>query len=200
MYTRARRRVPRLNASQFHAYSKTVCYTISAVAVALGPATDSAYPAAVVRVHNEGTRAARAGVHVERAVAHRPGNEHRCANPNSAPGVAEEIVRRIHCSLSNILADMSVADTVGNEVGGAVVDAVRLHDVELQHRILVVETSSAHRRRGARDWSRGTHSWRGWPTPAHSPIRLPPSTRRVIPAADNTVTETVVSDADRWCS
>lgn len=37
-------------------------------------------------------------------------------------------------------------------------------------------------RPGERDSSRETHSWRGWPTPAHSPIRPPPSTRRAWPA------------------
>lgn len=71
---------------------------------------------------------------------------------------------------------------VGNEADDEVVDVGPPPGAADRRRSPAAETSLVHRRRGVRGWSRGKHSWRGWPAPAHSPIRPPPSTQRDKPA------------------
>lgn len=159
-----------------------------------GRATGNAYRGVAVHARSAGRRAARGRARAARAAARLPGSARRRATPSPAPGAAAGTARHNHCTLSGTRAGRSAAGRVDSAVGGAAPGAARRRGAARPRRTPAVVTSSARRRRGARGWSRGTHSWRGWPTPAHSPIRPPPSTRRVDPA-DDLAAKRVVTDA-----
>ncbi|CAB3237314.1 unnamed protein product [Arctia plantaginis] len=183
--TQARRHALLSGASQFHACWRIVCCTISSVVAAQGLATDSAYLAVVVPARSVERREAHGRVHAGRVVAHCPDSVRRPSTPSLAPMAVVERALRNHCTLLGILAGMSVVDMADSvKDDEAVAGVAQQHDAGRLHRTQVAVTSSAHRKRGAHGWSLETHSWRGWPTPAHSPIRPPPSTRRVLPAGD----------------
>lgn len=195
--TRARRHAPLSDASRSRAYSRTVCYTTFVAVAVQDQAIDSACLAEAALAHNVKRRAGRAHAHAAPAAARRPGSARRHAIPSSAPAAAAGTARRSRCTRAGSRAGTSGADRAGSAAGGAAaVGAARRLGAARPRRTPAAETSSAHRRRGARGWSRGRHSWRGWPAPAHSPIRPPPSTRRDIPADDG-AGNCVVTDARR---
>lgn len=163
--------------------------------VVRGQAIDNACLVVVGRVRTGEMHAAHGRVREERVVELHPDNVHPHANPSSVLMAAGGIVLHIHHILVSIPSGTSVEGTAGNEAGGAAADAARPRGAAGRRRTPAAATSSAHRRRGAHGSSRGTRSWRVRPAPAHSPIRPPPSTRRVHPASDvsvkSMVTETV---------
>lgn len=197
--TRARRRVLLSDASRSRAYLRTICCITSEAAAVQDRATDSACPAVAARARSEGRRAERAHACAAPAVVRRPDSARRRASPNSARAVAAGTVHRSRCTRAGSRAGRSVAGRAGSAAdGAAAAGAARRRGAARPRRTLAAVTSSVHTRRGVHGWSPGRHSWRGWPTPAHSPIRPPPSTRRDIPADDG-AGNCVVSDARRGC-
>ena len=145
-------------------------------------ATDIACLSEVVRGHSAGRRVAHAHARGVLEEVLRPGSaRRRRASPSSAPAAVEGKARRSRCSRAGSRAGTSAAGMAGSAAGGAEGGAARRRGAERPRCTLAAVTSSAHRTPGVRGWFRGRHSWRGWPTPAHSPIRPPPSTRRGIP-------------------
>lgn len=123
----------------------------------------------------------------------RLGSAHRRATPSFDPTAAAGTVRRSHRShASSLRAGTSAADRAGSAVRGAEARvAQQQRGAAGPCRTPAAATSSAHTRLDVPDSIREKHSWRGRPTPAHSPIRPPPSTRRERPApafADSVVT------------
>lgn len=195
--TQVHQRAPRLNASRFRAYLKIVYYTIYAGAAAPGRATGNAYRVVAALGRIVGRHAAHEGGREARWEERHSGSACHHANPSFVREAAAGIVRRIHCNPASTLVGTSARGTAGSGPDDEeAVDAAPRHGVGDRRRMPAGATSSTHTRRGGRDWSRGTHSWQGWPTPAHSPIRPPPSTRRVIPANDSAV-EYLSFDDDR---
>lgn len=105
----------------------------------------------------------------------------RRASPSSVRAAAAGTARRSRCSRAGSRAGRSAAGRAGSVARGAVAGGGRQRGAARPHHTLAAATSSARRTPGAHGWSPGRHSWRGWPTPAHSPIRPPPSTRRGSP-------------------
>lgn len=147
-------------------------------------ATDIACHAEAGLARILGTRAARVRERVGRAGALRLGSVHLHASPSSVPMVAGGTARHIRHSLEGIPSDMNAEGRAGNVTDDEVEGAARRHGAEGRRRSPAGATSSARTRRGARGLSLRRRSWRGWPAPAHSPIRPPPSTRRDLPADD----------------
>lgn len=151
--------------------------------VALDRAIDTACRGEEARAHIVGRRGVRVHAHVVLGTVHRSGSARRhLANPSSVPEAAAGRARRSRCTRASTRAGRSAAGTAGSAAGGAAGAGVaRRRGAARPRRTLAAETSSGHRTPGVHGWSRGKHSWRGWPTPAHSPIRPPPSTRRGYP-------------------
>lgn len=162
LYTQVRQHVPLSDASQFQAYWRRVCCTVSSVVAGQGPATDSAYLALEVPAHNVERHAAHERAHVGREMAHCPDSAHRPSTPSLVLMVVVERALRNCCSLwgtPNGRSVLDMADSVKDDE--AVVGVAQQHDVGRLHRTPVGVTSSAHRKRGAHGWFLKTHSWQG---------------------------------------
>lgn len=171
-------------------------------AVDRGPATDSACHGEAARARSARRHVAHEGARGAPKVARRPGSARRLATPSFDPMAAAGTVRRSHRShASSLQAGTSAADRAGNAARGAEARVVQQQrGAAGPCRIPAVATSSARTRLDVPDSTREKHSWRGRPTPAHSPIRPPPSTRRERPAlafADSVVTDASVF---QYCS
>lgn len=167
-----------------------------------GPATDSACHDEAARVRSAGKHAAHEGASAAPKEARHPGSARRRATPSFDPTAAAGTVLRSHHShASSLRAGTSGADKAGSAARGA---EARVAQQQLGAagpcRTPAAGTSSAHTWLDVPDSIREKHSWRGRPTPAHSPIRPPPSTRRERPAP--AFADSVVCDASvcQYCS
>lgn len=121
----------------------------------------------------------------------RPGSARHRATPSSGRAVAVGRARHSRRTPAGSPVGTSAAGMAGSAEGGAAeAGAARRLGAGGLRRTPPAGTSSAHTVRGAHGSSRGRRSWQGWPAPAHSPIRPPPSTRRARPATDGGADDT----------
>lgn len=158
-------------------------------------ATDISYHDAVGLVHIVGRRAVHVRAREGRAAVLRLDSVRRLANPNPVLLVVGGKARHNHRSLVGSPSGRNGEGTADSAAGGEEEDAAQRPGAVVQRHIPAGATPSARRSQGAHGWSPRRRSWRGWPAPAHSPIRPPPSTRR-DPPADNDAPELVVFETD----